>query len=199
MNPSSDDARLYYGRHLRNQMLSFKVKEPPGLHFNYQSENYQLLGLVIERATGGTLSTYLQEKIWKPLGMENNAFWSVDNKGAQGIEKAFCCLNATTRDFAKLGRLYLNKGNWNGVQVVPENWIEEAIHGNTANGAKLNFQYNWIEGPKKYGSYYATGLYGQYIYVYPEKNIIIARFGRENLNYNPPYWKSVFLQIIDQL
>ena len=199
LNPNSDNAQLYYGKDLRKRMLAFHIKEQPGLHFDYQSENYQLLGLILERATGQTLSKYLQEKIWKKIGMENNAFWNVDNESENGIEKAFCCLNATTHDFAKLGRLYLQKGNWNGKQIVPRKWIEESIHPDTEAGGKLNFQYNWIAGPKKYGSYYAAGLYGQYIYIYPEKNIIIARFGEEDLAYNPTYWKSVFLQIIDQL
>ena len=199
LNPNSDNAQLYYGKDLRRRMLDFYIKEQPGLHFDYQSENYQLLGLILERTTGHTLSKYLQEKIWTKIGMENNAFWNIDNETESRIEKAFCCLSASTHDFAKLGRLYLNKGNWNGKQVVPRKWIEEAIHPDTLVGGKINFQYNWIAGPQKYASYYAVGLYGQYVYVYPEKNIIIARFGKEDLNYNPSYWKTTFLQIIDQL
>lgn len=198
-NPSSDNAQFYYGKDLRARMLNMEIAELPGLHFNYQSENYQLLGLIIERATHKTLSAYLQEKLWLPLGMEHDAFWSLDNNTATGIEKAFCCLNASTRDYAKLGRLYLNNGNWNGKQLISEKWIYEATHPDSTCGGKFNFQYNWITGPEKYGSYYATGLYGQYIYLYPQKNIIIVRFGKEDMKYNPAYWKTVFLQIIDQL
>jgi len=199
INPNSDNAQFYYGKDLRTRMLNMQIEEPPGLHFNYQSENYHLLGLVIERATHKTLSEYLQDKLWVPLGMEHNAFWSMDNNTSSGIEKAFCCLNATTRDFAKLGRLYLNNGNWNGKQLISAKWIYEATHPDTTCGGKFNFQYNWITGPEKYGSYYATGLYGQYIYLYPQKNVIIVRFGKEDLKYDPAYWKTVFLQIIDQL
>jgi CubicO group peptidase (beta-lactamase class C family) len=198
-NPNSDNAQFYYSNNLRQRMLQMKIDEPPGLHFNYQSENYQLLGLVIERATHQTLSAYLQNKLWKPLGMEHPAFWSLDNSSTTGIEKAFCCLNASTRDFAKLGRLYLNKGNWNGKQLISEQWVLAATLPDTTEGGKFNFQYNWIAGPERYGSYYAAGLYGQYIYVYPKKNIIIVRFGKEDLSYNPAYWKLAFLQIIDQL
>ena len=131
--------------------------------------------------------------------MEHDAFWNLDNKTKNGIEKAFCCLNATTHDFAKLGRLFLNDGNWDGKQIISEKWIREATQPDTTEGGKFNFQYNWVAGPEKYKSYYAVGLYGQYIYVYPQKNIIIVRFGKEDLNYNPAYWKSIFLQIIDQL
>ncbi len=117
-NPNSDNAQFYYTKNLRTKTLQSKIEEAPGLYFNYQSENYQLLGLIIERATHQTLSNYLQEKIWKPLGMENNGFWNIDNSSNTGIEKAFCCLNATTHDFAKLGRLFLDKGSWNGRQLI---------------------------------------------------------------------------------
>jgi CubicO group peptidase (beta-lactamase class C family) len=198
-NPNSDNAQFYYGNDLRMRMLNSKIAEPPGLHFNYESENYQLLGLILERATNETLSENLQNKLWHPLGMEHTAFWNLDNNGNTGIEKAFCCLNATTRDFAKLGRLYLNNGNWNGKQLISEKWIYTSTHPDTTAGGKFNFQYNWITGPENYGSYYAAGLYGQYIYIYPKKNVIIVRFGKESFNYNPAYWKETFLQIVDQL
>ncbi len=198
-SPNSDNAQFYYTTTLREKLLESKIEEPPGLHFNYASENYQLLGLIIERATHQTLSHYLQEKLWKPLGMEHDAFWNTDNKTDSAIEKAFCCLNATTHDFAKLGRLFLNNGNWNGKQILSSQWVKEATQPDTADGGKFNFQYNWLAGPEKYKSYYAAGLYGQYIYVYPSKNIIIVRFGKQDMNYNPSYWKVLFLQIIDQL
>lgn len=198
-NPNSDNAQFYYTKNLREKMLQSEIAEPAGLHFNYESENYQLLGLIIERATHQTLSDYLQEKLWKPLGMEHDAFWSLDNETNTGIEKAFCCLNATTRDFAKLGRLFLNNGNWNGKQIVSPQWVKNAIEPDTSAGGKFNFKYNWVAGPAKYKSFYAVGLYGQFIYVYPEKNVIIVRFGKEDVRYNPAYWKSIFLQIIDQL
>ncbi len=198
-SPTSDNALFYYGSHLRKLMLHMHIAEPPGRHFNYQSENYQLLALIIERATGSSLSAYLESKIWKPMGMEHPAFWNIDNKTKKGMEKAFCCLSAAARDFAKLGRLYLNLGKWNGVQIVSENWIKSAIIPDTLNGGKFNFQYNWLVGPRNYGSYYAAGLYGQYIYIYPEKKLLIIRLGKEDMQYNPAYWKEVFLQIIDQL
>lgn len=198
-NPNSDNAQFYYGNDLRVRMLNSKIAEPPGVHFNYESENYQLLGLIIERATHETLSVNLENKLWHPLGMEHTAFWNLDNNSNTSIEKAFCCLNATPRDFAKLGRLYLRKGNWNGKQLISEKWIYTSTHPDTIAGGKFNFQYNWITGPENYGSYYAAGLYGQYIYIYPKKNVIIVRFGKESLNYNPAYWKETFLQIVDQL
>src|SRR5699024_1444836 len=97
---------------LRKQIYKMKLAEEPGTDFNYISGATQLLGLVLKRALQGeTLSAYLEEKLWKPLGMEYEATWSLDKK--KGIEKAFCCLNARALDFAKIGRLYLRKGDWN--------------------------------------------------------------------------------------
>ncbi|RRN76259.1 class C beta-lactamase-related serine hydrolase, partial [Pseudoxanthomonas sp. SGD-10] len=117
-NPFGDVATFYYGTNLRKAISKMKLKEEPGTHFEYLSGNTQLLGLVLERALKDkTISQYLEEKIWKPLEMEYPASWSMDRK-KNGIEKTFCCLNARARDFAKLGRLYLHKGNWNGKQLI---------------------------------------------------------------------------------
>lgn len=82
-----------------------------------------MLGLVLERALKDkTITQYLQEKLWTPLGMEYDASWSIDKK-KDGLEKTFCCLNARARDFAKIGRLYLQNGKWNDQQIVPADWL----------------------------------------------------------------------------
>jgi CubicO group peptidase (beta-lactamase class C family) len=175
------------------------VKEKPGLHFEYQSENSSLLGLILERVTGKTLSQYLEEKIWSNIGTEAPALWSTDRDDSLAIEKAFCCLNARTIDFAKFGRLLLNKGNWNGNQIIPSAWIEEATKRTNENAEKLTYGYNMGLGPALYNSFYPIGLYGQWLYVYPKKNILIVRFGSADIGYNPSYWKDIMLQLIDQL
>ena len=187
------------GKILQKTFLIFIRFFPPGEHFEYSNINTQLLAMILERATGMKVSQYLQEKIWKPIGMEYPASWSMSNDGPDGIEKAFCCLNARTTDFAKFGRLYLNHGNWNGKQIIPESWINQSLQSSKENGQRLTYHYNWGIGPKKYGSYYAIGLYGQFIYMYPEKNVIIVRFGKADLSYNPPFLYHTFLQICDQL
>ena len=102
-------------------------------------------------------------------------------------------------DFAKFGRLLLNKGNWNGKQVIPEEFIHEATTPSIKNGGKMTYGYNMGIGPVKYGSFFSVGLYGQFIYLYPARNVIIVRFGKSGYNYQPNYWKSIMLQIIDQL
>ena len=115
------------------------------------------------------------------------------------MEKAFCCLQARTVDFAKFGRLYLNKGNWEGNQIVSKEWVEQSTHSDPSNNNRHYYNNNWGIGPLKYNSFYAVGLYGQYLYLYPEKNIQIIRFGDSSLSYNPNYWQDIFIQIIDQL
>ena len=120
-SPFSDVAKYYYGRNIPKYVKKTKVEREPDERFHYNSLNTQLLGMTVKRATGKPLATYLEEKIWKPLGMEFPASWSIDSR-TSATEKAFCCINARARDYAKFGRLYLNKGRWNGKQIIPM-WV----------------------------------------------------------------------------
>lgn len=199
LDPASDNAEFYWGDNLRKRMINITLECPPNTKFRYSSENTLLLGYIIEKVTGGTISKYLEDKIWKPLGMEAPASWSLDRKDDKAIEKTFCCLQARAIDFAKLGRLYLNEGNWNGKQIVSKKWVEYSTHSDPSGNNKHFYNNNWGIGPLKYGSYFAVGLFGQYLYMYPEKNIIIVRFGDTEASYHPNYWQEVFLQIIDQM
>lgn len=199
LDPASDNAAFYWGDNLRARMLNLTLECPPNTKFRYSSENTLLLGYIIEKVTGGTISKYLEDKIWKPLGMEAPASWSLDRKDDKAIEKSFCCLQARAIDFAKLGRLYLNGGNWIGNQIVSKKWIEYSTHSDPSGNNKHFYNNNWGIGPLKYGSYFAVGLFGQYLYMYPEKNIIIVRFGDTETSNHPNYWQEVFLQIIDQM
>lgn len=198
-NIVSDNAEFYWGHELRKNLAELTVDKEPNMEFHYSSANTQLLALIIERITNKTVSNYLENKLWKPLGMEAPAYWSLDKEGDGSMEKAFCCLQARTVDFAKFGRLYLNKGNWEGNQIVSKEWIEQSTHSDPSNNNRHYYNNNWGIGPLKYDSFYAVGLYGQYLYLYPEKNIQIIRFGDSSLSYNPNYWQDIFIQIIDQL
>jgi len=199
LNLSSDNAKYYWGRSLRKELKELTFEYEPNKVFHYSSANTQLLALIIEKVTQKSVSQYLQEKIWQPLGMEAPAFWSLDNDTENSMEKSFCCFQARTVDFAKFGRLYLKNGNWQGTQIVPKYWVETSTQSDPNNNNRRNFNYNWGIGPLKYKSYYAVGLYGQYLYIYPEKNIQIIRFGDTDISYNPEYWTDIFIQIIDQL
>ena len=176
-NPFGDAATFYYGTNLRKAINKMKLKTEPGKHFDYVSGNTQLLGLVLERVLKTqTITSYLEEKIWKPLDMEFDASWSLDRK-KNGLEKTFCCINARARDYAKIGRLYLNKGKWNGKQIVSENWVNQSTKIDTTNGSAWYYQYQWWL-PTKTGDFMAQGILGQYIYVNPNKNLIIVRLGK---------------------
>ena len=198
-NLVSDNAKFYWGDDLRELLHEAVIEECPDEKFRYSSENTLLLGYLLEKVTGGTISHYLQEKLWKPLGMEAPGSWSLDHAGDQGLEKAFCCFQARTIDFAKFARLYLHNGEWEGKQIVSPSWIKYSTRPDPAGNNKHFYNNNWGIGPIKYGSYFAVGLYGQFLYVYPEKNILIVRFGDHDMNYHPNYWTNSFLQIIDQL
>lgn len=177
-NPLGDIATFYYGTNLRKAIKKMTLNSEPGKEFEYLSGNTQLLGLVLERALKDqTITSYLEEKIWKPLEMEYEASWSLDRK-KNGLEKTFCCINARARDYAKIGRLYLNKGNWNGQQIISEEWVKQSTKIDTTNGSVSYYQYQWWL-PTPTGDFMAQGILGQYIYVHPEKNLIIVRLGRK--------------------
>ncbi len=177
-NPFGDAATFYYGTNLRKAIDKMKLKTEPGKQFEYVSGNTQLLGLVLERALKDrTITSYFEERIWKPLEMEFDASWSLDRK-KNGLEKTFCCINARARDYAKIGRLYLNKGKWNGKQIVSENWVTQSTKIDTTNGSVWYYQYQWWL-PTQTGDFMAQGILGQYIYVHPEKNLIIVRLGKK--------------------
>lgn len=189
-SPFSNAAKDYYGRQLRKDLLKAELKYEPGQHYEYTSGTTQLLGWVLERALpeGQSISDYLEQRIWKPLGMEYPASWSVDSKGEEGMEKAFCCLNARARDYAKIGRLYLNKGNWNGQQIVSQEWVEKSTVIDTAEGSVDYYQYQWWM-PTPGEDFMANGHLGQYIYVHPAKELIIVRLGK---NYGNGGWWGLF-------
>ncbi len=194
VNPFGDVATFYYGRNLRKDIEKMTLKSEPGVAFEYTSGSTQLLGLVLERAlTNKTLTQYLQEKLWTPLEMEYDATWSIDRK-KNGLEKTFCCINARARDFAKIGRLYQHKGNWNGTQIVSEKWVEESTKLDTSDGSARYYQYQWWL-PRPNQDFMAEGILGQFVYVDPTKDLIIVRLGKKH---GKPNWWSIFTSLANQ-
>lgn len=190
-NPFGEAASFYYGRNLKREIAKLRLKGIPGQKFEYASGNTQLLGLVLERALKvKTVTQYFQEKLWTPLEMEYDASWSIDKK-KEGTEKTFCCINARARDFAKIGRLYLNKGNWNGKQIVSEKWVSASTKIDTTDGGVNYYKYQWWL-PTTTGDFMAEGILGQYIYVDPSKNIVIVRMGKNNGRID---WSDFFISL----
>lgn len=139
-NPNKGIAKLFFSKNVDDVINDIQFKYKPGTHHKYSSLDTQILGSLLETVTGQSLASYLQEKIWIPLGMEGSANWSLDSKAGENT-KSYCCLEATARDYAKLGRLYLNLGNWNGKQIVPEEWVKKSIIPNFENNC---YQYHWF-------------------------------------------------------
>jgi CubicO group peptidase (beta-lactamase class C family) len=124
-NPFSDNAEAYYGKELTKKVLSQKPIRKSGEVYEYISSSTQLLTMILEKATGKNLSTYFGEKIWSKIGTGNQAFWSMDKE--DGIEKGYCCLYATTRDFAKIGLLIQQNGNGMANKSCPNGTCAKAL------------------------------------------------------------------------
>jgi CubicO group peptidase (beta-lactamase class C family) len=191
-NPFGQAAKLYYGRNLGAYCNRLSVEYPPGTRFAYRSVNTQLLGLIVEKATGKTVTEYMYDRVWRHLGTEYDASWSIDKKN-DGMEKTFCCINAKARDFAKFGRLYLHQGNWNGTQLLPATWISESTTPSRDNGAVPYYGYQWWITRR---GYEANGLHGEYIYVCPQKNLIIVRLGEDEGHLG---WEQLFDEIAEAM
>ena len=174
----------YYGNDLYNLIMSLDIVDTPGVQYSYRSGETQLLSFVVEAATGETISRYAEKRLWQPMMAGQNAFWLLDKK--DGDEKSFCCFHTTARDAARFGRLMLNKGNWNGRQLVSKEYIEEAM----TPASYLKDQ--WGKDPLSYYGYqtwimdyegekypYFRGMLGQYIIAIPSENAIVVRLGHK--------------------
>lgn len=195
--PWSDDAATYYAPDLRQVAVSSPIIGEPGQEFVYNNYHPLLLGLVLERTTGRPVAQYLEEKIWKPLGMEANATWSLDSLSS-GFEKMESGINARAIDFAKFGRLYLQQGNWNGVQLLPARWVEESTRLDTKTDPAPNYQYFWWVNTLVTDEhhYLAAGKHGQYIYIVPEHSLILVRFGITDPQGG---WRLIFAQLAERI
>ncbi|MGB7843632.1 MAG: serine hydrolase [Salinimicrobium sp.] len=176
-NPFSMTIRAYLDDDLREQILSLKVEERPGQEFKYLSGNIQLLGMVIEKATGRTLSDYLSESFWTPMGMREDALWQVDSE-ENGIEKAYCCIASNARDFSKFGKLYKDFGKWNGRQLIDSAFVAKSIHPRFENSPDYGYGI-WLTSFGEKKVFYLRGILGQYVIVIPEDALIITRLGEE--------------------
>ncbi|HEX3407129.1 MAG TPA: serine hydrolase [Caulobacteraceae bacterium] len=147
----------------------------PGTVNRYSTTDTHVLGMVVRGATRRSLTEYLREKLWDPLGAEADAFWVVDSTG---VEVAGGGLSATLGDFARLGVLYLNGGMWNGRQIVSEDWVKASVTPDAPHlmprpgSAGYGLQW-WVPDPS--GAYTAIGAYNQFVWVDPASRTVIAK------------------------
>ena len=169
------------GTSMRDFSKTLTREREPGTYMHYVSINTQVLGFLLQEVTNKSISQYLYNKIWNPLGMEDSAYFILDDVKD---EFALGGLNATLRDYAKFGLLYLQNGRWNDNQIISKQWIEDShstdgIHlvpgerETSSNPWGYGYQW-WVPGfPDT--DYTASGVYNQYIYIDPLSEIVIAK------------------------
>ena len=201
--PWHDEAVGYYHGNVRKLLLKrTKISKEPGQQFQYNNYNTSFLGLIIERATGKTVSEYLEEKLWSRI-MEYDALFSIDSERS-GFEYMPSRLIARAIDYARFGRLFLHEGNWNGDQLLTQDWVREATLEDTSipreiypewMGSGCNrtyYTYQWwghVNCDSGY-QFFASGNLGQDIYVIPDEETIIVHCGNSLQLYSADMLKS---------
>ncbi len=169
------------GSSLEEFARSLKRAKEPGSFFHYVSLDTQVLGILLIKLTGKNLTELTQQWLWNSIGMEHDGEWIVDNNN---LELALGGLNASLRDFSKLGLLYLNDGKLNGKQIVSKNWIEKSLNISedhlqpdqlTHSSNHHGYGYQWWIPQKDDGDYFMVGIYNQFVYIQPKKDLIIAK------------------------
>lgn len=204
-NPFGEHVILNYTPRLEAEILQFAMEDTPGSQYRYKSGDNALLALALDRALGDeSITAYTQRRVWTPLGMEHRGVWTIDREG-DGLEKTWCCLAASARDFAKFGRLFLNQGRWNGEQIVPAEWVAESAGRkqipDSAWPAEYRaagwrgYGYQWWLASEQDGDYFALGKDGQFLYVNPRHSVIIVRLGWSSGGLYSSKWIELFQTI----
>lgn len=210
-----DPLTTYYPDQRELALTNTTIIDPPGQYFLYNKYHPQLLGMILERATGMPVTQYTQTRLWDRLGMEFDGAWALDSEQS-GFEKMEAGLNARAIDYAKLGRLVLHEGRWDGDQVVAPEWLQESTSLDSGTHHPGYYQHSF--GPAIYDDargYYAYMWYGklrdgkpadiaaegdrgQIIYVSPANNVVIVRNGYD---FGIPLheWTDAFYRVAEEL
>jgi CubicO group peptidase (beta-lactamase class C family) len=198
--PFGDDTYTYYGADLRDVALNrVRIEAPPGVYWKYNNYHPLLLGLVLERTTDTSVSEFMARRLWQPLGAEADATWNLDSEGS-GFEKLESGINATPVDYARFGLLFLHNGEWNGRRIVSREWVRASTGAEASTDPAYYYGYRlfWWRDMDRPGRFYAFGKYGQYIYVAPDADVVIVRFGRDS-GVGKIAWLATFRDVADQL
>jgi CubicO group peptidase (beta-lactamase class C family) len=212
--PWNDEPRTYYATDMRSRLLRSELTDPVGSFFHYNDWHPLLISLILERTTGKSVTDWMQEKLWNPLGTEYPASMMVDRNDASGLEHLESGLTATAIDLAKFGQLFLQDGVWGGQRLLPAGWVSSTTAPDSARTDAEWFAYyrdrpwgrflksghiyyrrmwwgNRLDGAQY--DFFAMGVLGQHIYVSPETQTVIVRLSDRF----PPgiWWPPIFRQI----
>ena len=202
-DPNSDINRsskiFAIGGSLDEFSASLKKELKPGSYNRYNSTDTQVLGMLLREATRVSITKYMEEMLWHPMGAQDSGYWILDSKN---MEMAYAGFNATARDYAKLGELYRLGGKINGKQIIPSDWIKASVKpdaphlmpgDNPLSDFPLGYGYQWWV-PDLSGDFSAIGVYNQFIYVSPKSNMVIVK-----LSANSIYGTSEALSTLSEL
>lgn len=188
-----------------------KRAREPGTFNLYVSIDTQVLGMILTKATGQSITEYMKEKLWSQIGAESEAYWIIDKSG---MEFAIGGLNATARDYAKLGQLFLDSGRWQGKQLVPEEWVTASITPDaphlmpgkrTTALRKDGYGFQWWIPYGREDEFNAQGIYGQFIYIDPDKDMVIVKlssnyhFKNDKTGYFHDHEIALYRKIAEQM
>jgi CubicO group peptidase (beta-lactamase class C family) len=212
MLPWDDAPRTYFATDLRARVLTLPVVAPVGAFFHYNDWHPLLLSLILERATGSTVTELIQRWIWNPLGMEHPASIMVDRNDPGGLEHLESGLTATARDLAKFGQLFLQDGVWQGRRLLPARWVESTTSpvgvrsdeawfdhyrarpwGRVLSSGRIYYGRMWWGHRLASGGhdFFAMGVLGQHVYVSPDTATVIVRLSSR---FPPGLWWAPVLR-----
>lgn len=200
--PWHDKSRAYYHPYLRQVVTQLPIEESPGTTFVYNSFNPIILGIILEKATGQSVADYFESRFWMRLGAEYDASWSLDSE-EDGLAKMESGFNARAIDYAKVGRLVLNQGEWDGSQIISAEWVNNSTKIESTNlvpriGENVYYQNGWwVIGPTAKDKYtvFGWGHLGQYLFLFPDEDMMVLRFGKEIGRVDS--WRQIAQQIVN--
>jgi len=194
---NNDDPLVYYHPDLASVVLErTEIDSAPG-SFRYNNYNPPLLGLILQRTAGMSVSEYFERRIWQPMGARWPAGWTVDKRNMERMESGF---HARARDLARFGMLYLNRGRVDDRQVLPEDWVSDStdtadhIELERYDGRQWGYRAGWwiVPRPEGRSDYVAIGHFGQFIYVSPQFDAVIVRNGPGRGDWGDRDWTELF-------
>jgi len=194
-SPFSVTAAAYFVDDIAKLIMDQPIDSKPNQGFKYLSGTTQLLGMVIEKATGQKLADYMTEKFWQPMGAEHSAYWQVDSS-ANGNVKAYCCFASNALDFARFGKLYKDYGRWGDLQILDSTFVAKSIQPIYPEDPEYGYGW-WLENYKGQSTFMMRGHLGQYVIVLPETNTIVVRLGHlkgEAIAANP-FTEDIYIYI----